>query len=255
MPRAPHKPNLMDLAVSALPGMAGKAICQLFDHIEGVQFWIKSAEGRYCWVNRGFLLNYSLEDFEQVMGKTDYDLSPHYLADQYRMDDDRVLAGEIILNRVEVVGRFDHTASWSLTNKLPVRNAAGEVVGTVGISQALKGRSVEPYWPDAAMSKVIAALREAGAEPLDNRALARIADMSVRAFERHFLKCFQASPQQYAKKVRLRMSCHALVYTRKPLAHIAAEHGFSDQSHFSRDFHRYVGETPYDYRKRYSAVP
>ena len=69
-------------------GVAG-----LLDQIEGVQCWIKDREGRYAWVNRGFLLNYALERTEQVVGRTDHDLSPPHLADQYRLDDDRALGG------------------------------------------------------------------------------------------------------------------------------------------------------------------
>ncbi|MFA6564635.1 MAG: AraC family transcriptional regulator [Verrucomicrobiia bacterium] len=234
-----------------LLGEAGKHVCELFDCIEDLQFWIKDREGRYCWVNRGFLLNYSLEDRRQLTGKTDFDLSPHHLADQFRLDDARVLAGHAIINRVELVGRFDHTASWSLTNKIPIRDAAGRIVGTAGITQPVKGRSVEQNWPDVAMARVITFIREHCAEPLTNRTLARIASLSVRAFERHFRQSLHVTPQQYVKRVRLRMACHALVYTHQPLAQIAAGHGFSDQSHFSREFRRQMGETPRDYRLHY----
>ena len=238
----------------SLLGAAGRSICEFFDHIEDLQFWIKDREGRYGWVNRGFLLNYSLENRRQVMGKTDYDLSPHHLADQFRLDDARVLAGHVIVNRVELVGRFDHTASWSLTNKVPIRNTAGRIVGTAGITQPLKGRSVEQHWPDVAMGKVIAFIRGHCANSLTNRTLARIAGMSVRAFERHFQQSLHISPQQYVKRVRLRMACHALVYTRQPLAQIATAHGFSDQSHFSREFRRQMSETPRDYRLHYGRL-
>ena len=41
-------------------------ITGLLDEIEGVQCWIKDREGRYCWVNRGFLLNYALERIEEA---------------------------------------------------------------------------------------------------------------------------------------------------------------------------------------------
>ena len=235
----------------SLPGAAGRDVCELFDCIEDLQFWIKDREGRYDWVNRGFLLNYSLENRRQVIGRTDFDLSPHHLADQFRLDDARVLAGHAIVNRVELVGRFDHTASWSLTNKIPIRNATGRIVGTAGITQPLKGRPVEQNWPDVAMGRVIAFIRGHCAEPLTNQVLARIAGLSVRAFERRFQRNFRVSPQPYVKRVRLRTACHALVYTHQPLAQIAASHGFSDQSHFSREFHRQLGETPRDYRTRY----
>jgi AraC-like DNA-binding protein len=249
--------NLAAIAGSSgnLLGAAGRSICEFFDCIEDLQFWIKDREGRYVWVNRGFLLNYSLENRRQVMGRTDFDLSPHHLADQFRLDDARVLAGHAIVNRVELVGRFDHTASWSLTNKVPIRNAAGRIVGTAGITQPLKERSVAQLGPDVAMGRVIAYIRGHCGESLANRVLARVAAMSVRAFERHFQQSLHLSPQQYVKRVRLRMACHALVYTRQPLAQIATAHGFSDQSHFSREFRRQMGETPRDYRLHHSLLP
>ena len=96
-------------------GVAG-----LLDQIEGVQCWIKDREGRYAWVNRGFLLNYALERTEQVVGRTDHDLSPPHLADQYRLDDDHALGGGTVDGRIELVGRFDRTAVWSLTTKKPL---------------------------------------------------------------------------------------------------------------------------------------
>ena len=48
------------------------------------------------WVNRAFLINYTIDhggertslDSRDVLGKTDYDLSPAFLADQFRLDDE-----------------------------------------------------------------------------------------------------------------------------------------------------------------------
>lgn len=230
------------------------ALCGLFDFAEGIQFWIKDREGRYCRVNRGFLLNYSLERQNQVVGRTDYDLSPRHLADQYRLDDARVLAGEEIINRIEMVGRFDHTTCWSLTNKIPLRDEHGSIVGTAGITCPLKDKPVEQNWPTVALGKAIMFIREHYAESISTRTLARIASLSVRAFERQFQQCFHVSPLQYIKRLRVRMACHALVYTDQPLANIAAEHGFCDQSHFTREFRRQMHLTPRNYRKRYRKV-
>lgn len=230
------------------------ALCGLFDFVEDVQFWIKDCEGRYCKVNRGFLLNYSLERQNQVIGKTDYDLSPHHLADQFRLDDARVLAGEEIINRIEMVGRFDHTTCWSLTNKIPLRNEHGRVVGTAGITFSLNNKPVEQNWPTVALGRSIMFIREHYAEPVTVGTLAKIAGLSVRAFERQFQQCFNVSPQQYIKRLRVRMACHTLVYTDQALSGIATEHGFCDQSHFTREFRRQMRLTPRNYRTRYRKV-
>ena len=104
---------------------SGREVWELFDFLDDVQFWVKNRHGVYLWVSRGFLMNYSLDERNQVVGSTDFDLSPPHLANQYQQDDERVLAGERIINRVELVGRFDHTAVWSHTTKLPLHDKAG----------------------------------------------------------------------------------------------------------------------------------
>ena len=88
--RSSH-PQRLDAAALLRFCSLDAAICQLFDYCGDVQFWIKDTKGCFRWVNREVLVNYSLQTPEQVLGKTDYDLSPAYLADQFCIDDERVL--------------------------------------------------------------------------------------------------------------------------------------------------------------------
>jgi AraC family transcriptional regulator len=46
------------------------------------------------------------------------------------------------------------------------------------------------------------------------------------------------------------MSCSPLVFSKKSLAVVATEFGFADQSHFTKEFRRVMGETPRAYRAR-----
>ena len=230
---------------SVAAGIAG-----LLDQIEGVQCWIKDRAGRYAWVNRGFLLNYALERVEQVVGRTDHDLSPAHLADQYRLDDDRVLGGEPVDGRIELVGRFDRTAVWSLTTKKPLHDARGGIVGTVGMTRVVDADVVHAGGEDAALGLVLVYMRNNFAEPLSNADLARVAGRSVRAFERMFRRQMQATPQQFLRRLRLRLACRELTTTRRSLTAIAAAHGFYDQSHFVREFRREFGLTPGEYRSQ-----
>jgi len=227
------------------------SLCRLFDFLPGVQFWIKDSAGCYRWVNRGFLLNYSLDRPEDVLGKTDYDLSPPYLADQFRTDDELVLAGHVVLDRVELVGRFDHTACWCITDKLPVLDDRQRIIATMGITRPLKEGVGEELSPNAAVAKAIQVIRQRFADPLSNELLAAAAGVSVRGLERAFGQEFSLSPQQYLRRVRVRMACYALVHTRQRVSEIAVAHGFCDQSHFSREFRRQIGLTPQEYRRRY----
>jgi AraC-like DNA-binding protein len=80
--------------------------------------------------------------------------------------------------------------------------------------------------------------------------LAKTCGLSVRAFERQFRTTYRSSPHDYVRQIRVRMSCSALVFSKKSLAEVANEFGFADQSHFTKEFRRIMSETPRAYRTR-----
>jgi AraC-like DNA-binding protein len=231
----------------------------LFDCVEDLLVWVKDRDGRYCWVNRAFLINYAMDHprdgtrpgNEGVLGKTDYDLSPTFLADQFRLDDEQVLAGKRIVNRIELVGLPEGLTVWNVTNKIPLTDTRGAIIGTAGIMRRLDAAKHETI-PGIEFGPVLAYLRDHYQTQITNHQLARLAHMSVRTFERKFHSSFYLTPQKYLRKLRLRMASRALVYTNQSLANVALNSGFVDQSHFSREFRRHFGRTPRDYRTHYS---
>src|SRR5712692_5308420 len=120
-------------------------LAELFDLLEGVLAWVKDGLGRYLWVNRAFLIKYALDhpgavmlvSADKILGKTDYDLSPVFMADQFRLDDEQGLSGHRIINRIERVGEFEGMTAWNITNKIPVFDAKGAIIGTAGITRTL----------------------------------------------------------------------------------------------------------------------
>lgn len=241
---------------AAVVAQAGSTVFGLLNFIEGVQCWVKDSNGIYCWVNRAFLLNYSLDATpERVIGKSDYDLSPRHLAEQFRLDDAHVLEGEPILNRLELVGRFDHVSHWCLTTKLPVRNGDGAITGTAGITrQAAAAELNAPAHPDQGLSRALAFIREHHSAPISNRSLAAVSSRSVRALERLFVRELRLTPQQYLRRIRIRLSCHDLIYSQWSLSEVALRHGFCDQSHFTREFRQETQMTPKAYRLRFRSA-
>jgi AraC-like DNA-binding protein len=222
---------------------------QLFDYVQDVLLWMKDAKGHYCWINLAFLLNYGIHDRKDVLGRTDLDLSSLPLANQYRDNDSRVLQGERILSRVERVGRFDHTARWCVTSKVPLHDSRGRIVGTAGIARPLDGRALATV--EAPLSPAIRFISEHYAEAITNQQLARLCGISVRALERKFLSIYHLTPHMYVRQLRVRISCNELVFSHKTLTELATECGFGDQSHFTREFRHFLGETPSAYRARY----
>jgi AraC-like DNA-binding protein len=248
------KARLNNMTSGLLPGGWGcQALLDLFEHLPGVQFWVKDRAGRYLVMNRACLHDYGFTELAEARGRTDDELSPGHIAAQFRLDDERVLKGESIMNRIELVGRFDHTAVWCVTDKVPLFDECGRIVGTAGVAR--RGRRAEfPATADTSMARALDYLREHASLPVRNAELARHAGVSIRVLERRFHEAFYVSPQQYLRRLRLRMACHPLVYSEQPIAEIAAAHGFCDQSHFGREFRRETGMTPREYRSRFRSA-
>jgi AraC family transcriptional regulator len=74
----------------------------------------------------------------------------------------------------------------------------------------------------------------------------------------HLARAFRAwhgvSVGEYGRRVRLEWAARELVCGELPLAVVAAQAGFADQSHFTRCFKRWVGTTPARYRDEAHAV-
>jgi AraC family transcriptional regulator len=66
---------------------------------------------------------------------------------------------------------------------------------------------------------------------------------------RTFRKITGSTPGEYLQGLRLQYVCRELLNKGKPLAQIAAEAGFADQSHMTRTLKRRTGETPGDFSK------
>ncbi|MEN9662568.1 MAG: HTH-type transcriptional activator RhaS [Verrucomicrobiota bacterium] len=226
-------------------------LIELFNYVEDMQVWVKDRQGRFVWGNVSWLLTYGLtKDLSDHIGLTDFDLFVEVLASQYRIDDDKVLHGERIIARVELVGRFDHAARWYATTKIPLHNSAGRIVGTVGMTRPLQGeRAAVPG--NSPVSAAILYASEHLDEALSNHELARACGLSIRVFERLFQATYNTTPHLYVRQLRVRMSSRALVFTSKTLAEIAAQFGFTDQSHFTKEFRRFMDTTPRVYREQH----
>lgn len=87
-------------------------------------------------------------------------------------------------------------------------------------------------------------------EPLGRETVARAAGLSSSHFSRLIRLKTGWSFTECLTRVRVEHACVALAGTRMGLAEIAQACGFGDQSYFSRVFHKQLGETPGDYRRR-----
>ena len=78
--------------------------------------------------------------------------------------------------------------------------------------------------------------------------LAAVACLSPYHFSRSFKLALGVGPQRYVMQRRLERAKTLMRRTNQPLAWIAQEAGFSDQSHLTSIFRREMGKTPGRYR-------
>ena len=81
--------------------------------------------------------------------------------------------------------------------------------------------------------------------------LASLANMSNSTFLRHFKEYFDTTPGTYLKRIRMNEVLRLLLKTRKTLAEIAFDVGFCDQSYMTRQFRKFYGLSPSQYRQKY----
>lgn len=99
-------------------------------------FW-KDRELRYLGCNLVFAKDAGVESLQDIIGKTDYDLSwTKEQADHYRNDDRQVIdSGLPKLYYEEPLNNAAGEFIWIETSKVPLNNAANEIIGVLGIYQ------------------------------------------------------------------------------------------------------------------------
>ena len=104
-------------------------------------------------------------------------------------------------------------------------------------------RRVPPWLRDAEEL-----LRSSPGECLRLGSLARAVGVHPAHLAREFRARHGVSVGEYGRRLRLSRAALQLAGTDRPVAEIASEAGFADQSHFTRLFRRHVGLTPARYR-------
>ncbi|MCX6307803.1 MAG: helix-turn-helix domain-containing protein [Bacteroidia bacterium] len=220
------------------------------DFIPDVQFWIKDENSVFKWVNASLLENYALQDVYEVIGKSDFDLSPFYIAEQFVLDDKAVLNGKIVESRIELVSSMDTTINWCYTTKRPIKDSNGRIIGTMGISRKLDNQS-NPEIPIYRLNDIVRYIHTNIHKPVSISKMAEIMNCSISTLERTFRKLLQDSPMGFTRKIKMQYACKALINSESSISDIAYSLGYADESHFIREFNRLIKNTPLKYRKQY----
>ena len=102
--------------------------------------YVRDAQDRFLVANAMHARAMGVSSPEEMLGKTDADFYGASGSAVFRADDERVLAGETILNKEEVVVFPAVGERQVLTTKVPFKDSNGVVVGLVGVGRDITER-------------------------------------------------------------------------------------------------------------------
>lgn len=185
----------------------GQQFKLLFDQMEHVFFFAKDEDSRLVAISeplaRKFAQRLGLKSTADLRGLTDYDLHTKENADRYVADDRLVMTtGKPLIGRLEMWTNQDNELACSLTTKVPVRDAQGNVIGLIGTVRNYNWHEAEQERTSLANSVVefITANHQRNITIAD---VARELGMSSRHLNRQFREVFSISVQEFLIRQRL----------------------------------------------------
>lgn len=128
--------------------------------------------------------------------------------------------------------------------------AALEILAHEALLQLLRAAQPAPTLIPERLRELLQKLQSDPAQPLQLAVLAQSLGTTPRALSQSFRRHFGQSLLDHMVGMRMQAACAALSESDRPIALIADQLGFADQSHFTRVFKRQIGETPRRYRER-----
>ncbi len=201
--------------------------------------------------NRYHLTTYDLVREEDLVGKAARDYFPDLLAEAYEVNDRRVFdSGKSIWNEVWLVPHVRGTPRWFVSNKAPLFDHQGEVIGLAGLMHPI-ATPEDQRQHFRELQRVIEFLETNFISEIDAEKLASIAGLSVPHFNRRFRQLLRLSPMEYVHSLRIQEAQRLLATTTQSVAEVSAATGFYDQSHFTKRFKKVTGITPLKYRREF----
>jgi AraC family transcriptional regulator len=120
------------------------------------------------------------------------------------------------------------------------------LAGAARLEPGYKSRPPAPRWLRDVQELIHARFRER----LGLAELAVAADVHPCYLSRRFHVHFRVTLGDYVRQLRIQWAAERLERSDAPIAEIALDAGYSDQSHFTRQCRKYLGAGPAEYRRR-----
>jgi AraC-like DNA-binding protein len=228
-----------------------RRLLDVLERIPGAMFMIKDLDSRYIYMSRALKEAVNIPENVDVVGKSDFDLFPKIIAQNFRENDLQVFTKDKpLLNEIHAAGFFNHPAKWAVSTKYPLHDCRGRVIGLITVNEAydkLMGQ-------DAERNRLLPAIDHVTrhyADAVTVRDLARRCGYSETHFMRVFKKHMKMTAYAFVEQVRMFHAVDAVRHSRTPIARIAVNCGFYDHSAFVKRFKKFTGIAPLRYRRQY----
>lgn len=229
----------------------GRQILEALERVPGSMFMIKNLDSKYIFMSRALKESIHLPVCFDVVDKTDFDLFPRIIAENFRQNDRQVFkSGRPLINEIHATGFFDHPTSWCYSSKFPLRDRRGKVIGLITINE----RYADVMGQDAELNRLLPAIDHIShryTERITIAALARRCAFSESHFMRVFKQRMKMTPYAFVEQVRMFHATEALQHGAASVAEIASNCGFYDPSSFVKQFKKFTGSTPLKYRREH----
>ena len=224
-------------------------IVRLFDFLPNVFLYLKDSHGRFAAMNDSLVQMRGAKHERQLLGKTDLEIHPVFWGRKYQLEDRKVMeSGHEIQNQVWLVPDGNGKLASFVSSKVPLRSHEGGIIGIAGVMYPLVHLATESVNPDP-IQIATEFINHHYSEPIEIQQVAQHAALSTSQLNRRFRSTYQLSPSQYLQRVRVHNASRALLDTDKQIGIIALDNGFYDQAHLTRLFRRWMGVTPFEFRK------
>jgi len=230
-------------------------MADLLTDVPHVMFCVKDATGHYIAVNQAFADRVGKAAPADVIGLTAGDLFPPELAESYERQDASLRAtGRPLRNELELILRPDGSVGWYVTSKTVLTSSSSSSSSSsapaaiASVSVDLRAPADAGAGTNARVAAAVAFARQHSSEQVTVAELAAAADLSVSQLDRAIKRTLGLSAKQLLLRMRLEEAILRLRTTQSPVAEIASECGYYDQSAFTRQFRRVVGMSPGAYR-------
>ncbi|MFN9912899.1 MAG: PAS domain-containing protein, partial [Pirellulaceae bacterium] len=99
------------------------ALFQVFDVLPDVYFFVKNASGQTLFCSRNLPSHHGFRSVEEMLGKTDQELTPGPMADAILADDQAIYeTGQPLLKKMELWVDLLGLPTWHLCSKFPLKD-------------------------------------------------------------------------------------------------------------------------------------